>query len=97
MKLTATTRFTARAAGPIIAAGIMLGSLTVAGPSAAGADPMDNRCTSMTMTDAPGGTAPNGLTRAGQIGAAAGPTASDGSMAANCAPASHGCEARDGS
>lgn len=90
MKLSATKRFTSRVAGPIVAAGILLGSLTVAGPSIAGADPMDNQCTGMTMTNGQEGTAPNALTRAGQVGAAAGPSASDGSMAVNCQPASHG-------
>jgi hypothetical protein len=33
---------------------------------------------------------PNAMTRAGQISAAAGPSASDGAMAANCQPAGHG-------
>jgi hypothetical protein len=44
----------------------------------------------MTMTGGQDGTAPNALTRAGQVGAAAGPSASDGSMAVNCQAASHG-------
>jgi hypothetical protein len=95
MNRTATQRFTARgfttrAAGPIIAAGILLGSLTVAGPAIAGAEPMDNQCTSMTMPDGQPATGPNALTRAGQVGAASQPSASDGSMPVNCQPASHG-------
>lgn len=90
MNRTATQRFTTRSAGPIIAAGILLGSLTVAGPTVAGAEPMDNQCTSMTMTNGQDAAGPNALTRAGQVGAARQPSASDGSMPVSCQPASHG-------
>jgi hypothetical protein len=91
MKTTATRRITAAVSGPLLAAGIFLGSMVIGGTAAANADPMSGgQCTSMTMTNGQDGTAPNGLTRAGQVGAAAGPSASDGSMAVNCAPASHG-------
>lgn len=75
---------------PLIAAGILVGGI-VAGTSAiAAAQPGDTPCATMSMTNGADVPTPNGLTRAGQVGAAAGPSASDGSMAASCAPASHG-------
>lgn len=93
-RLTVNTRFTRRLtatlSGPLVAAGVILGSMVTGETATAGADPMSGgQCTSMTMTggqDAPG---PGALTRAGQIGAAAGPSASDGSMAVDCQAASH--------
>lgn len=84
-------RITAALSGSVVAAGIILGTMVIGETATASADPMSGgQCTSMTMTNGQDGTSPNALTRAGQIGAAAGPSASDGSMAANCAPASHG-------
>lgn len=75
---------------PLIAAGILVSGI-VAGTSAiAGAQPGDPQCSTMSMTSGADQPAPNGLTRAGQISAAAGPSASDGSMGASCAPAGHG-------
>ena len=86
-----TRRLTARAAGPLVAGGLILGSLVVGSPASAGAQPADGTgCTTMTMTSGQGGSTPSALTRAGQISAAAGPGASDGAMALDCQPASHG-------
>ena len=75
-----------------VAAAALPGLIGLVGESAtANAQPTtDGQCTSMPMTGGQDGTAPNALTRAGQVGAATGPSASDGSMAVNCAPASHG-------
>ncbi len=88
---TITRRITAGLAGPLVAAGILLGGAVVGGTATAAAQPASSdQCTSMTMTQGSGGTNPNALTRAGQIGAASGSGASDGSMAAACQPASHG-------
>jgi len=85
-----TRRITATLSGPLVAAGILLGAMVIGDSATASADPAaDGQCTSMAMTGGQGGSAPNGLTRAGQIGAAAGPSASDGSMAVNCQPAGH--------
>lgn len=75
---------------PLIVAGILIGGI-VAGTSAiASAQPGDNQCSTMSMTSGADVPRPNGLTRAGQLGAAGGSGASDGSMAASCTPASHG-------
>ena len=80
----------AAVSGPLVAAGIMLGSIVIGDSATASAQPTtDSQCASMPMTSGQDGTAPNALTRAGQVGAAAGPSASDGSMAVNCQPASH--------
>ena len=82
---------TAAVSGPLVAAGIMLGSMVIGEAASAGADPTsDSQCSSMPMTDGQNASGPSALTRAGQVTAAAGPSASDGSMAVNCAPASHG-------
>lgn len=83
-------RIAATMAGPLLAAGILMGSMVVGDTAAASAQPSAGTCTSMPMADGQDGTAPNALTRAGQVSAAAGPGASDGSMPANCAPAGHG-------
>ena len=84
-------KLAATLSGPLVAAGILAGSMVIGEPATANAQPTtDSQCSSMTMTNGQDGTAPNGLTRAGQVGAAAGPSASDGSMAVNCQPASHG-------
>ncbi len=84
-------KLTASLSGPLVAAGIILGSMVVGESATANAQPTaDGQCTSMPMTDGQDGTAPNALTRAGQVGAATGSSASDGSMAVDCAPASHG-------
>lgn len=80
----------ATAAGPLIAAGIFLGNMTVAGPAVAGAQPGDAQCSGMTMTDGQNAGDPNAMTRAGQVRAATAPAPSDGSMPVNCQPASHG-------
>lgn len=90
MNARTTTRITAKAAGPLIAAGIFLGSVAALAPAIASAEPMDGQCTSMTMTDGQSGANPGALTRAGQVGVATGSSASDGSMAVSCQPASHG-------
>lgn len=85
-----TRRITATLSGPLVAAGIFMGAMVIGDTATASAQPAaDGQCTSMTMTGGQDGTAPNALTRAGQVGAAAGPSASDGSMAVNCQPASH--------
>lgn len=87
---TFTRRITATVSGALVAAGILLGSMVIGDTASATADPMSGgQCAGMTMTDGQGGTNPNALTRAGQIGAA-GSGASDGSMAVDCQAASHG-------
>jgi len=84
-------KLAATLSGPLLAAGILAGSMVIGGSAIAGAQPTtDSQCSSMTMTNGQDGTAPNRMTRAGQVGAAAGPSASDGSMAVNCQAASHG-------
>lgn len=90
MNTTITRRVTATLSGPLVAAGIILGSMVIGETATAGAQPGDGQCSSMTMTGGQDAAGPNALTRAGQIGAAAGPSASDGSMALNCQAASHG-------
>ena len=77
-------------AGPLVAAGIMLGSMVLGDSASASAEPTTaGQCTGMTMTDGQDPASPNALTRAGQIGAAAGPGASDGSMTVNCQATGH--------
>jgi hypothetical protein len=77
--------------GPLVAAGIVLGSMVIGDSATASAQPTsDGQCASMPMTEGQNQNGPSALTRAGQVGAASGPTASDGSMAVNCQPASHG-------
>jgi len=86
-----TRRFTALVAGPLVAAGLIVGTVAVGSPAAAGAQPAaGGGCATMTMTNGQSGPNPSGLTRAGQISAAAGPGASDGAMATDCRPANHG-------
>lgn len=76
-------------AAPAVAAGILIAGIVAGGSAIATAQPMDGQCSTMTMTSGANVPAPSGLTRAGQVGAAAGPSASDGSMAAPCQPAGH--------
>lgn len=84
-------KLTASLSGPLVAAGIIIGSMVIGDSATANAQPtIDGPCTSMPMTDGQDGTAPNALTRAGQVGSVTGSSASDGSMAVNCTPASHG-------
>jgi hypothetical protein len=85
-------RLTALVAGPLIAGGLILGGVVVGSPASAGAQPaVGGGCTTMTMTAGQSGPNASALTRAGQIGAAAGPAAaSDGAMAVDCQPAGHG-------
>ena len=88
---TFTRRVTAAVSAPLVAAGIILGSMVIGSTGIASAQPTSGgQCAGMTMTDGQGGANPSALTRAGQIGAAAGPGASDGSMAVDCQAASHG-------
>ena len=88
---TAGGTLAATLSGPLVAAGIILGSMVIGEAATANAQPStDGQCSSMPMTNGQDGTAPNALTRAGQVGAAAGPSASDGSMVVSCQPASHG-------
>lgn len=89
MKRTTTRRFTAIVALPAATAGILLGGLAFGGQAIAGAQPADSQCAGMTMTSGQGGANPGALTRAGQVGAAAAPSASDGAMAVNCQPVGH--------
>ncbi len=86
---TAIRRLTAAVAAPLAAAGILLGGLAMGAAPTAGAQPGDGQCSQMPMTNGRSGPTPSALTRAGMINAAAGPSASDGSMPANCAPAGH--------
>ena len=77
--------------GPLVAAGIILGSMVIGDPATVSAQPTsDGQCATMPMTGGQGQSAPTALTRAGQVGSATGPSASDGSMTVNCQPASHG-------
>lgn len=90
MNTTKTRRLTAVLVAPLAAAGILLGTLAVGGSPTAVAQPAgDDQCSGMAMTNGQSGPNPSSMTRAGQINAAAGANASDGSMAVNCAPASH--------
>ena len=74
-------------AAPVVAAGILIGTLIAGGSAVAGAQPVTNdQCTTMTMP-AQSGPNPSALTRAGQINGASAP---DTSMTVNCQPASHG-------
>lgn len=91
MTTITTRRLTAALAAPLAAAGILLGGLVAGGAATASAQPAaDSQCAGMSMTNGQSGPNPGALTRAGMISGAAGPSASDGSMAVNCAPASHG-------
>lgn len=82
---------TATLSGPLVAAGILLGSIVIGEAATASAQPTsDGQCAAMPMTEGQDQSGPSALTRAGQVGAATGPSASDGSMAVNCQPASHG-------
>lgn len=86
---TISRRFAALTA-PAVAAGILLGGLA-GGAGIASAQPADGGgCSTMTMPGGQSGANPAALTRAGQVANAAGPGASDGSMAVDCQPASHG-------
>ncbi len=86
-----TRRIIATLSGPLVAAGLILGSMAIGETATATAQPAsDSQCTSMSMTSGQDGTGPNALTRAGQISAASGPSASDSSMVVNCQAASHG-------
>ena len=77
--------------GPLVAAGIILGSLVVVDPAPASAQPTsDGQCATMPMTGGQDQSAPSALTRAGQVGSANGPIASDPSMTVTCQAASHG-------
>lgn len=92
---TATTRNTVRRVAveigaPLVAAGILIGGIVGGTSAIAAAQPGDTQCSTMSMTNGADQPTPNGMTRAGQIAAAQGPSASDGSMGASCAPASHG-------
>lgn len=90
MTTTKIRRLTTAVAAPLIGAGMMMGGLTTAGAGTASAQPAaDSQCSQMAMTNGQSGPNPSALTRAGMINAAAGPSASDGSMPANCAPAGH--------
>lgn len=90
MNRTTSRRITAAVAAPLVAVGVLLGSISIASPPVAGAQPGDTRCSGMTMTDGQGSADSNLLTRAGQVGAASAPSTGDGSMPVNCQPASHG-------
>ncbi len=91
MSTTKTRRLAAALAAPLAAAGILLGGMAIGASPNAGAQPVDGtQCAGMAMTNGQNGPNPAALTRAGMINGAAGPGASDGSMAANCAPAGHG-------
>lgn len=74
----------------VAATGIFLGGSVIATAIATAQQAPDGQCAGMTMTNGRPAVTPNALTRAGQIGAAGAPSASDGSMAVNCQPASHG-------
>ena len=91
MNTTKTRRLAAALSAPLAAAGILLGSLAVGGSPTAAAQPAaDTQCAGMSMTNGQSGPNPSARTRAGMISGASAPSASDGSMPANCAPAGHG-------
>ena len=76
---------------PLLASGILLGSMGFTDSAVAVAQPGDmGQCRSMTMTSAQGGANPSLMTRAGQINAASGNNAAETGMPLNCQPASHG-------
>lgn len=83
-------RVTVEIGAPLIAAGILIGGIVGGTSAIAAAQPGDTQCSTMSMTSGANQPVPNGMTRAGQVAGAQGPSASDGSMAASCAPASHG-------
>jgi hypothetical protein len=92
MNRTITRRITAAIAGPVAAAGIFLGSMSLGSVAPAFAEPANpTACSSMAMPDnqasAPG---PNPLTRAGQVGAASTPASSAGTMYMGCPAVGHG-------
>lgn len=91
MTTTKTRYLASLLAVPVTVAGILLGGVALGGSPTAVAQPASgDTCAGMSMTSGQSGPNPNALTRAGMIQGAAGPSASDGSMSANCAPASHG-------
>lgn len=74
-------------ASPLIAAGLLIGWAPTAGAQPSS----DAQCSSMTMPTGQAGANPNALTRAGQVGSAAGGgTPASSSMPVDCSPASHG-------
>ena len=84
-------RINAIVTAPLLVGGLLLGGMAIADSAIAGAQPSTaGQCSNMTMTSAPGGSNPNPMTRAGQISAATGNSATDTSMSTNCEPASHG-------
>lgn len=87
---TITRRLSAIVAAPLVTAGIIASALAIGNPATAGAQPVSGgQCTAMTMPDGGAAQGASMMTRAGQIVAAAGVSASDGSMAVNCQPAGH--------
>jgi hypothetical protein len=91
LSTTIRRTLTASLSGPLVAAGIIFGSMVIGESATAHAQPMtDNQCTSMTMADGKDMGNPNALTGAAPVGAASAPNASDGSMPANCMPANQG-------
>lgn len=81
LSTTIRRTLTASLSGPLVAAGIIFGSMVIGVSATANAQPMtDDQCTSMTMTDGKDMGNPN----------ASAPNASDGSMPANCMPAEQG-------
>ena len=88
---TRTRRITTAVGAAIVAAGIALGGMAIGDPASAYGQPAGSgRCTGMPMTSGQSGPTSSTLTRAGQVAAAAGPGASDGSMAVDCQAATHG-------
>jgi hypothetical protein len=77
--------------GPLLAGGILLGSMGIADIAVAVVQPGDMaQCSSMTMANAQGGANPSPMTRAGQINAAGINNAADTGMPLNCQPVNHG-------
>jgi uncharacterized cupredoxin-like copper-binding protein len=92
MNRTANRRLAALIARPVLAAGIVLGGMTLGLAPQAFAEPAPApQCSSMAMPNTQAGASnPNPLTRAGQVGAAGAPASTSGSMDMNCQAVGHG-------
>ena len=91
MNRTITSRIGAAVAGPAVAATILLTGLTAGIAPQASAQPTSGQqCGSMSMPNPGSAATQNPLTRAGQVQAATGSSASDGSMPVDCQAVSHG-------
>lgn len=91
MSAPITRRIATAVAGPLAAAGIFVGSMSLGPVASAFAAPSSTTdCSSMAMPDTQAGSSsPNPLTRAGQVGAAGNPASTAGTMDMGCAAVGH--------